>query len=288
MTVENHFMQLLTELQPIYGKEEARAIAYGLLEHFLQLPKSGLLLRFENEITHAVQAKLRVAADELIAHKPLQYVTGKTWFYSKEFMVNEHVLIPRPETEEIVQAIINEIKVIGQMPVPFRILDIGTGSGCIAISIKKEFPEAEVTAIDISDQALKVATTNAQMNEVLISFSCFDILNTSDTCLLPQFNYIVSNPPYVTAADKALMRRNVLDYEPHTALFVPDDNPLLFYKAIAVFAVEKLISGGVAWLETNEQFGEEVKALFNTMDFAETSVIKDLRQKNRFVRAIRR
>jgi release factor glutamine methyltransferase len=208
---------------------------------------------------------------------------GHTEFYGLQFKVNPSVLIPRPETEELVEWVLNS-----NLPqTAINILDIGTGSGCIAISLKKNLPNATIWAIDISAEALKTAKENAKLNDAEVHFIETDVLNQNQTFnLLPlNFNLIISNPPYVTPADKGLMHANVTDFEPHTALFVPQDDPLLFYKSIADLAAKKLIKGGLLFFEINESYGEETAVMLEEKQFKQVELRKDLSGRDRMIKA---
>jgi len=196
------------------------------------------------------------------------------------FEVNHSVLIPRPETEELVSLIRSEFA--NQAP---QILDIGTGSGCIAISLQKLLPQATVFAIDISAKALLVAESNAKLNNASVSFIETDILNPNKALIPNSLDVIVSNPPYVTESEKAFMEKNVLDYEPHNALFVPDNDALIFYREIAQLATDKLKKGGKIYFEINEAKSDEVVALLEKLGFIEILVVKDIHGKNRIIRA---
>ncbi|MEI6852816.1 MAG: peptide chain release factor N(5)-glutamine methyltransferase, partial [Bacteroidota bacterium] len=220
------------------------------------------------------------AIKELKEGKPLQYITGKAWFCGLELSVNEHVLIPRPETEELVQLIIKEHKETKGL----RILDIGSGSGCIGIALKKELKDAEVWAMDISEEALKVARKNAELHEADICFIYKDILDAEGLSELRGLDIIVSNPPYVMESEKAVMHKNVLDFEPHEALFVPDNNPLKFYKAIFGLA-KKNGKPCRVYVEINESKGEEMIFLAKEFGFSDICIHKDINGKDRIISA---
>src|SRR5688572_8583660 len=223
--------------------------------------------------------KFNFCVKDLKAHKPIQYILGSTEFYGCRIKVNESVLIPRPETEELVDWIKTGLK--GREPK--TILDIGTGSGCIAIALKKIFPQSRVTAMDISEKALEVAAENAQRNNARIDFVLRDILSSPSSA--PPFDLIVSNPPYITLSEKAAMNKNVVEYEPHLALFVSEEDALVFYRAIADLARSILVTGGKLYFEINERMGPAVKKLLGEMDFLNVEVKKDLSGKDRMVRA---
>ncbi len=270
-------------MSSLFPEVEARAIADRLFEHYFRLSPIQRVLAASDHAPGDQTAQLKIAVSKVLNHVPLQYVLGKAWFMEMEFDVNESVLIPRPETEEMVSLILNSIPVNKSFQ-NIDILDIGTGSGCIAISLKKHLPHSSVSAVDISKEAIAVAMRNAEKNEVHITLKNVDILDSSQWNRLPDCNLIVSNPPYVTDSEKLLMQPNVIEYEPHTALFVPDDDPLLFYRSIMMFAKAKLISGGTLWLEINEAFGNEVVSLFGNDVFKERILLKDMFGKYRFVK----
>ena len=213
----------------------------------------------------------------LETNEPIQHIIGETEFFGLPFIVNQDVLIPRPETEELIELILSKTK-----DSELTILDIGTGTGCIPITIKSNLPLTQVSAIDISEKALEVATNNASLNNVDINFSHKNIL-TEDLNDLPLFDIIISNPPYVLESDKLKMSKNVLDFDPELALFVADDNPLLFYKRITTLAVEKLNQNGQLFFEIHENFGEATKQLLIDAGFTETKIVKDMQGKDRIV-----
>ena len=217
--------------------------------------------------------------------EPVQYILGHTEFYGLPFKVNPSVLIPRPETEELVAWAISSVG-SSQLAVG-NILDIGTGSGCIAISLKKNLVDAEVSAIDISTEALKTAKENAGLNNVDINFIRADILNRKSEIENPNFEIIISNPPYVTPDDKKQMHTNVTDFEPHTALFVPDDDPLVFYKAIADFALDHLEKDGLLFFEINESYGGQIVDILAHKSFKNIELRKDMSDRFRMIKAVK-
>ncbi|MBO7477770.1 MAG: peptide chain release factor N(5)-glutamine methyltransferase, partial [Salinivirgaceae bacterium] len=213
--------------------------------------------------------------------EPLQYVIGTEWFMNMPFSVCRDVLIPRPETEELVRLIVGRCK----RPSP-RIVDVGTGSGCIAVSLAKLIDGAQVTAVDVSASAIEVARRNAEQNGAQVEFVCTDILADNQLFVPSSLDIVVSNPPYVTETDKSQMSRNVLDFEPHLALFVPDSDPLLFYRRIAELAQQWLKSGGMLFFEINERFGPETVQLLENMRFDNVELHRDFYEKNRMVSAV--
>ncbi len=284
MNTQRYFAFYCSQLSSVYEKREAENIAHLVFEQFAGLSRLGRILQKEAELDKAAIEKLDRALKELLQHKPVQYVIGEAWFYKLKFKVNEQVLIPRPETEELVEWVISSVS--SSPPMAGSILDIGTGSGCIAVALKKNLPSFRVSAIDISAPALAVAKENAALYKEEIDFIRMDVLQSQQTTDLPSFDIIVSNPPYVKQSEKNAMRKNVLDYEPHVALFVPDEDTLKFYRAIAVIAKEKLNPGGKLFFEINESLGETVAGLLYEKGFIEIELRKDLSGKDRMVRAV--
>jgi release factor glutamine methyltransferase len=281
-TISTIYKITYQKLNSLYPVEEARAMADRLFEHFFSLSPANRILEGHSLADAGNIIRLDLAVDLLLNHVPLQYVTGTAHFMDMEFHVNSNVLIPRPETEEIVSLILKELsfKIINK---DFRILDIGTGSGCIAISLKHHFPASEVTAVDISVEAIEVARNNAIKNKVEIDFIEADILDLNQLAFASEYDLIVSNPPYVTQSEKLQILPNVVDYEPHTALFVPDDDPLIFYNAILKFAKTYLRTNGSLWFEINEMFGVQLKNLAFSHGFREANIIFDFRGNSRFL-----
>jgi release factor glutamine methyltransferase len=280
------FNHLVSEITSVYEENEAKSIVYLLLEQTLNISKTDILL--DENIDQVFDFQEIIS--RLKAQEPVQYIIGETEFYGRRFKVTPDTLIPRPETEELVALVLSSGFLVlnsesRTQNSELRILDIGTGSGCIAISMAYELPQAQVYAYDISEKALKIANENAEINEVNVIFEQADILNISPYCLSP-FSVIVSNPPYVTNAEKLEMEQNVLAYEPHLALFVEDSNPLIFYKAIAAFASKNLINKGLCVVEINQTFGLETAELFWNQGFRYVEVVKDMFGKDRFVKAI--
>ena len=268
------------ELKDIYPNEEIQGFIFLAFEHYLGYSKTDVLLNDEKTVSESELLKFNFLVKDLKKQKPIQYILGKTEFYGLNFNVAPGVLIPRPETEELVEMIIKENKNRNQLD----ILDIGTGSGCIAITLKKYLPKASVFAFDISKDALNIAQGNALLNDVEVNFEQVDILNYNEFSHGIMLDIIVSNPPYVLKSEKELMQKNVLDHEPHLALFVNDNEPFLFYKAIGAYAKEYLKDNGKLYFEINEKYDHEIIAVFKEMGFSNCSVIKDLNGKNRFLR----
>lgn len=276
----------LAKLSALYGEDEAKNMAWLAANHICRLSRSEYLAKKREPLSGMEETSLLQVLGELETGKPLQYVLGETEFYGLPFKVNPSVLIPRPETEELVDWVLKEVAG-GKFQVPgLRILDMGTGSGCIPIALKKNLPEADVTALDISVAALETAIRNAVLNQAEVHFYNDDILNPKQRAVVDtKFDIIISNPPYVTLAEKTAMHRNVLEHEPHTALFVPDSDPLLFYDAIARFAVQHLNAEGFLFLEINENLGEETAALLRTKGFKNVELRRDLRDRHRMIKA---
>lgn len=269
------------ELTSIYSKEEIDNFFYLLTESYFDTSRLQLALNFEAEIDNP--ETIMTALELLKKEKPIQYILGETEFYGISLKVNEHVLIPRPETEELVNWIIQEFK---DQNSELKILDIGTGSGCIAISLSKNLPNAKVYALDLSKEALKVARYNAELNKVEIQFIEDDILKPKPKAQSPRFDVIVSNPPYVRVREKPLMKANVLDYEPHLALFVEDNNPLLFYKAICEYSKKNLKETGTLLFEINEYLGKEMLQLLKDYNFKSIELKKDIFNKDRMIKGV--
>ena len=306
------------ELGEIYPKEEIDSFFYSCIEDYLKLQRFILAIQPGITLTKEEEQPLFEAISQLKLEKPLQYILGTAYFMDLELQVDENVLIPRPETEELVQWILDdfgsersevrnqkeeEFKLDAERPPaaragsqmviersrndhPLRILDIGTGSGCIAIALAKYLPDTNAFALDVSEGALKVAQKNAASNGVDITFLHQDIL--SPKLELPSelvFDVIVSNPPYVRELEKNGIQKNVKDFEPDTALFVADEDPLLFYRAIIDFAENRLSEKGMLYFEINQYLGEETKALFNHRNFSEIELRKDMFGNDRMLKA---
>lgn len=269
------------ELDPIYPAEEVDHFFYRLMEHHLGLERFVLVLDPSVTLTKEEEQPLFEGLADLKLEKPIQYILEEAYFMDLPFKVNSTVLIPRPETEELVRWIISDY----QKPErALSVLDIGTGSGCIAIALAKFLPSARLTAIDISEDALSLAQHNATRLEAAINFVGADI--TQEIELEETYDIIVSNPPYVRISEKKDMRNNVKKYEPHQALFVPDEHPLLFYEKIAELASRKLKAGGGLYLEINQYLAEETKELLASYDFSQIELSKDLFGNFRMLKAI--
>ncbi len=282
------------ELEGIYPKEEIDAFFYRCIEHYLGFERFVLVVRPNTTVTMEEEQPLFEALAQLKQERPLQYILGTAHFMDMEFAVNEDVLIPRPETEELVQWIMDDVKnqtydirnqtsEIEHRTSEIRILDIGTGSGCIAIALAKYIPNAKVYALDISEKALDVARKNAKANTVDVTFLKQSILEPEPELAL-EFDIIVSNPPYVRELEKKEIKKNVTDHEPHLALFVSDDDPLLFYRAITHFANKNLTKKGSLYLEINQYLGVETQALLKAHNFSEIELRKDIFGNDRMLK----
>ena len=272
-----------SELEKIYGSDEANALIMILLEHYFGIDRVKIAMEPELRLSESELLTLHFAVKELLKNKPIQYVLGETEFCGMKFFVEEGVLIPRPETEEMVRQL-----AVGHWPLAAKILDIGTGSGCIAISLAKLLKDSVVTAVDVSEKALEIAKKNAAENDADVRFVLDDILNPKNPELIDnQYDIIVSNPPYVCESEKSEMRANVLDYEPSSALFVSDNNPLIFYRKILEFAQKTLKPNGEIWFEINEKLGQEMQNLCLEKGFKNVEIIKDFRGKDRILKVCR-
>lgn len=276
-----------------HGEREAGAMSWIILEHLTGERRGRLMVRGDLRLNGTQQNSLKQIVEEIRAGKPLQYVLGETEFYGLHLKVNPSVLIPRPETEELVDLIIRdrfqpgygqEQETTGR---PVTILDIGTGSGCIAIALARHLPASMVWACDISDNALSLARENAQLNHVAVRFEQVDILSAEARKVLPECDVLVSNPPYVTRAEMEAMAPHVLEYEPHLALFVENNDSLLFYREIVAFAMQRLHPKGQLYLEINEALGEETCELLQKTGLHHVELRKDLHGKDRMIKAVR-
>lgn len=306
MTLQEAKSNLVASLLSIYGEIEAKEMAAIAIEHLTGFNKTQQVL-YKNEPISALQLQtLQTITAQLLQHKPIQQIIGYTWFAGEKFLVNEHVLIPRPETDELVSWIVEDKKHKKNL----SIIDIGTGSGCIAISLAMQLKQANIFGIDVSEKALDIAKQNAerilhytakehrisqnienlfasQSNNSFkvtskIQFQQINFLDSTSWQVLPKFDIIISNPPYIKQSETAQMQQNVLQYEPHEALFVPNNNALIFYKAIAQFAKNHLKPNGSVYVEINEALGKETEAVFTNEGF-KTMLRKDLQGKDRMI-----
>jgi release factor glutamine methyltransferase len=275
-------------LAPLYGDGEAKAIARLVYEVQFGLSFSDICLGKDTQLSANSQEELKGIAERLLQHEPVQYVLGQAAFCGRTFTVNRHVLIPRPETEELCSWIGSQGDKSSENAT--NILDIGTGSGCIAITLAAEIPKAQVTAWDISTEALRVAEENAKRNHVHVSFEQVDALHipTNIFCKTTKyFDFIVSNPPYICNNERAHMESNVLNYEPHSALFVPDDDALLFYRAIAQYGKTALKEGGWLYFEINPLYANILTEMLDMMAYHHIEIKEDQFGKQRMIRARR-
>ena len=268
-----------TVLQGVYDKEEVHCFFYILCDFFLQYSRFEVSMALDTIVSAKNITVFEKALLRLKKQEPIQYILGTTEFYGLTFKVNKHTLIPRPETEELVDWVLSNLHDQDSM---LDILDIGTGSGCIAISLAKNIPTAKVSGLDISEKALEVAQENAVKNQVLVSFCKKDILET--TSLEKKYDVMVSNPPYVRQLEKKAMNANVLDYEPGIALFVPNEDPLLFYRKIAQLAMVSLQTRGWLYFEINEYLSKEMDVLLKEIGFANIEIKKDFREVPRMIK----
>ena len=283
-TTQQLTTSLAAALQAIYPEAEAQAIAALVAEHLLGLSPLQRRMQAAAPVPAAALARLPALQARLLTHEPVQYVLGTAHFAGLELEVTPATLIPRPETEELAQLIAR-----AHAGRPVRVLDVGTGSGCLAIALASELTNSQVFAVDISLEALAVARRNAARYAPQVAFEQLDILRASPAGVAPgSLDVLVSNPPYVRESERPLMRANVLTWEPAKALFVPDDDPLLFYRRLATLGAELLRPGGRIWLEINEELGSETAALLGRAQFENVAVLPDFRGCPRFVRAERR
>jgi release factor glutamine methyltransferase len=272
-TLRQLFSEYKTQLTSLYSELEAESLCLWLFEEYLGKKRLDIIQDGELQET---PASLQQAQEQLLEGKPIQYITGKAPFYGREFEVGPAVLIPRNETEELVHLIIKENPQKG-----LKLLDIGTGSGCIPVTLVLELKQAEVFAVDISQGALDMAKRNSGMHKAPVIFRKLDILE--DAIPFEELDILVSNPPYVRYSEKEKMHKNVLEYEPHLALFVFDEDPLLFYRVIAEKAKKVLKQGGKLYFEINEALGDDVKRLMEELDYSQVRIIKDLNDKDRIL-----
>ena len=273
-------------LKKLYPTSEIDTFLFLLLEEYLNFKRIDIVLKSNFEISPEDLILLRSSTKLLEQEIPIQYILGKTEFYGFPFILNEHVLIPRPETEELISSILENVLKTRSFHTnanekQLKILDIGTGSGCIPISLKKSLPFAEITAIDVSNEALTIAKKNAVLNKVDINLTQQDILNT--TSLNQLYDVIVSNPPYVRESEKKEIKNNVLNNEPHMALFVEDNNPLVFYNKIAELAKNHLTKNGTLFFEINQYLGKETVELIKLKGFNKIQLKKDVFGRDRII-----
>lgn len=279
MTLNQLKIHFKSELSTVFDQSEIEVFFYRLIEYKLQLSKIDVLLQSNVEIDSANESFFKSAIQELQQEKPIQHIIGFTEFYGLTFNVNETTLIPRPETEELVDWILKD----AAKTAAISILDIGTGSGCIPISLAKHLQQARVTTLDVSEKAIEIARENAEKNKVDITFLHEDVLTYSNVS--QKYDIIVSNPPYVRHLEKQEIKKNVLAYEPHLALFVEDNNPLIFYRKITEFAVQVLTKNGVLYFEINQYLGKETVDLVKSYGFSSVELRQDLSGNDRMIKA---
>ncbi len=278
-TLKDTILFIKSQLKNFYPEREVSCFTTIIIEFLLNYTKTDIHLNYNTKISECTFLKVADIVSQLKNYRPIQYITGRTQFYDFILTVSEGVLIPRPETEELVGWVLEDAEINN-----LRILDIGTGSGCIAIAIAGNLPNSTVHAFDYSEKCIVTARKNARINSVKVEFFKDDILNPAN---MEDFKYdiIVCNPPYVTEGEKALMTKNVLDFEPHNALFVPDNDPMKFYRAVAGLSKSHLINGGRLYFEINENKSYEVCNLLENMGFRSVESKKDINGKPRMVRA---
>jgi len=283
MTIFQFKQYFVESLRNIYSKAERTTLYNLLIESRLGWDAAQIVLNGKEVLTNQNQVYFEKSLQRLLKNEPIQHIIGYTDFYELKIKVNQHVLIPRPETEELVDWIIKDVKdTVSKKPI--RVLDIGTGSGCIAISLAKNISNSKVQAMDISKEALQIAKENALYNKVSMDFIKADILNLKEK--EEQYDIIVSNPPYVRNLEKKEMHSNVLDYDPEMALFVEDENPLIFYNAIADYAKKVLSKNGKLYFEINQYLGKEMLDLLQKKAFKSIELRKDFLGNNRMIRAV--
>lgn len=284
MTFQQAEQSLSAALQVIYDEREAANIADLVMEHLTGERRTARWLNRSNSLDPAAIEKLDSFTHALLAHEPVQYVLQEAWFAGMQLYVNRDTLIPRPETEELVEWIVTDCRE-KQDAYP-QILDIGTGSGCIALALNKKIPGARVLGIDKSEAAIETAKRNTAEQNLSIRLRSFDFLDETQWPELDTFQIIVSNPPYIPQTEKAAMQPNVLNYEPHLALFVPDGQALLFYEKIAAFATSHLVEGGTVYVEINETYGAAIADLFRKKGFSFIEIRNDMQGKQRMIKAV--
>ena len=283
MTFMNEIITYIRKsLESMYPPEEIHSLTQWILEKTCNLPRHQQIVHKDKQLSYTEKQTIQMIVQRLQNSEPIQYVFGETVFYGIQLIVSPSVLIPRPETEELVHCILQEHKEPN-----LRILDVGTGSGCIAVTLAEKLNQANVYALDISEEALTVAKQNALRNETAVQFIQADIFSSDMATFFPfpTFDLIVSNPPYVTMREKAALKPNVLDFEPHQALFVPDDNPIRFYCRIAEFGRDILTTNGFLYFEINPLFGEKICRMLRQKGYRNIELTRDLSGKERFIKA---
>ena len=294
MTIKQYRAHFNESLKHLYPTSEINSFFFIILEEYMGFKRIDIVLKSDFNIDQKSLNLMQIATKQLEQEIPIQYIIGKTEFFGLPFNINKEVLIPRPETEELVERVIKEVSLIKTYKTDsnettnekqLKILDIGTGSGCIAISLKKEIPSSKISAIDVSNEALRIAKKNALLNKVDINFIHLDILKTNNLDKL--YDVIVSNPPYVRELEKKEMKNNVLNNEPHLALFVDNKNPLLFYNKIAELAKNFLTKNGQLHFEINQYLGKETVILLAEKGFKNIQLKKDIFGNDRIITAFK-
>lgn len=285
MTFNEARTELVKQLKPVYDSDEVKNIADLVLEHLSGLTRMEQVSTKKNYLTCDQLESIDSITERLKQNEPVQYVLGEAWFAGMKLKVNKNVLIPRPETEELVDWVIKEIENRKLKIENLSILDVGTGSGCIPIVLKKKLPDADITAIDVCSEALFTATENAIGHNTDINFILLDFLDAQKWNELTHYEIIVSNPPYIKQNELNTMHDRVISFEPHLALFVPENDPLMFYKKLAGFSLTHLNPGGCLFVEINEALGNDVKNLFESSGFVNIELKKDMQGKNRMIKA---
>lgn len=287
MSIYTYNQQYAKELLAVYNQGEVTKILDMVFEHVTNMARTDRIVNQFSALSIEQKTRLEETFAQLMLGRPVQYVLNEAWFGGIKLFVNENVLIPRPETDELVDWIVREASALVETTNPFKILDIGTGSGCIPLALKKKLFNISLTAIDISTKALDVAKINVDTYRANVELKQIDILDETKWKEMDTYQVIVSNPPYIKNAEKAMMQKNVVDYEPAKALFVPDNNPLLFYDKIAHFAQIHLADNGAVYVEINEALGKETVSSFTNYGFA-TQLKRDMQGKDRMIKAWKR
>lgn len=287
MTTEQAYNDFLDKIGQLYESREAANIADWIFENVTGLKRLERRIRKNVELNEHTEKQIENYLHELLQHRPVQYVLEEAWFYKMKFFVNKHALIPRPETEELVSLIVEDVRTAMRdvQCNELQLLDIGTGSGCIAISLKKELPDSHITAIDISEEALSVAKKNADALQTQIDFLKINFLDESLWNSLRMYDVIVSNPPYIPEIEKEKLEKNVIAFEPGIALFVQNNNPFIFYEKISKFAQSHLKPRGKIFVEIHEDYSFEVKQIFNRYNF-KTEIKEDIYGKKRIIKVM--
>lgn len=285
MTIKTLRLNFYDALKDLYSQSEIDVFFYSLMDYYFKKPKVDVYLNQNEKIDQISESIMIKALHELTNNKPLQYITSETEFYGLKFNLSKSVLIPRPETEELVEWIIKDHE---KKEDEFKILDLGTGSGCISVSLARFLKKSKVYAVDLCNKALDQARENAKLNNEDVTFEVCDILDKNLPNHFKNFEVFVSNPPYVRNLEKKEMKQNVMHYEPHMALFVPNNDPLKFYRAILQIATKRLVTDGKLYFEINQYLGSEMKDLVASYEFSDIELKKDSFGNDRMLRAIKK